>query len=117
MPILKHAKKKLRQDKKRTLLNKKVKEAYKKLVKKAKADKTQKALSAAFSSVDKASKKNIIPKNRAARMKASLAKIVEGKKTVSTAAPAKKTKKAVQKKAVAKKTTASKKKTSSKKSK
>jgi small subunit ribosomal protein S20 len=83
MPILKHAKKKLKQDKKRTVRNKKVKDLFKKLVKTAKVEKTAESLSKAFSAVDKAAKKNIIPANRAARMKSSLSKIVEGKLVVA----------------------------------
>lgn len=76
MPILKHAKKKLKQDKKRTLANRKVKEAFKKLVKNAIADKKDASVSKAFSAVDKAVKKNILNKNKAARMKSSLVKNV-----------------------------------------
>ncbi len=78
MPILKHAKKKLKQDKVRNVRNKKVKDTFKELVKKAKAEKTPEALSKAFSSVDKAVKVNILPKNRAAHMKSSLSKFVAG---------------------------------------
>lgn len=100
MPILKHAKKKLRQDKVRTIRNKKVKETFKALIKKAKAEKTADALSKAFSSVDKAAKHHILPENKAARMKSALAKFVASDQTVATAA--KKTKKAAPKKATAK---------------
>ena len=74
MPLLKHAKKKLRQDKKRTLKNKKVRELYKSLVKKAKTDPTEKNVSAAFSSIDKAAKHHIIHSNKAARLKSSISK-------------------------------------------
>jgi small subunit ribosomal protein S20 len=84
MPILKHAKKKLKQDKKRTALNKKVKNTYKELVKAAKLEKTEKAVSAAFSSLDKAAKKHIIHANKAARLKSSITKIL----TVATPAKA-----------------------------
>lgn len=101
MPILKHAKKKLKQDKVRTLRNKKVKEAYKALVKQAKLDKTADSLSKAFSGVDKAAKKHIIEKNKAARLKSSLAKFVASDKTVASLT-VKKAKKTASKKGAAK---------------
>lgn len=86
MPLLKHAKKKLKQDKKRTILNKKVKNTFKISVKKAKEEKSAKAVSAAFKAVDKAVKKNIIHKNKAARMKSALSKLVGGKSKAPSAA-------------------------------
>ena len=106
MPILKHAKKKLKQDKKRTLDNKKFKVTFKKLVKKAKEERTSEAVSKAFSSVDKAAKKNVLPKNRAARIKSALARAVAAPE--KSAAPVKaksktKAKVVVKKKATAKK--------------
>ena len=97
MPVLKHAKKKLRQDKVRTARNKKLKDQFKKLIKEARVKKTQKAMGEAFSAIDKAAKNYILHKNTAARMKSSLSKVVEGK--VSTAsAPVKKAVKKVEKK-------------------
>ncbi len=89
MPVLKHAKKKLRQDKKRTADNLKIKETFKKLVKKAKANPTKEMLSEAYSSIDKAAKKHIIHKNKAARLKASLAKSVDVTPTVKSKTPTK----------------------------
>ena len=86
MPILKHAKKKLRQDKKRTIKNKKLKDVYKSFVKKAKEGKSDKALSKAFSAVDKAAKKNVLSKNKAARLKSSLSKHVTGTTSQTTTA-------------------------------
>src|SRR6267154_770195 len=87
MPVLKHAKKKLRQDVVRTERNKKVKETFKKLVKAAKASKAPEAVAKAFSSIDKAAKHHILEKNKAAHMKSALSKFVEGK---ITAVPVKK---------------------------
>jgi small subunit ribosomal protein S20 len=113
MPLLRHAKKKQRQDKKRTIENKKVKDAFKKLVKKAKIEKTPKALSEAFSGLDKAAKKNLIHKNKAARMKSSLTKFVASDKTVSTVKAVAKKKKSAAVKKTSK--TGSKKSTSKKK--
>lgn len=74
MPLLENAKKKLRQDKNRTIQNRKKKDTFKKLIKVAKAKKTPKAVSLAFSSIDKAAKQNIIHKNKASRLKASISK-------------------------------------------
>jgi|SRR5579885_325597 len=81
MPILKHAKKKQRQDKKRTIHNRKIKETFKNVLKQAKAVKTPEALSKAFSALDKAAKANVIHANKAARLKSSLSKLAGGKKT------------------------------------
>jgi len=88
MPILKHAKKKLKQDKKRTIKNKKIKETYKLLVKKAKEKSSTDAVNKAFSAIDKAAKKNILSNNKAAHLKSSLTKHASGDKTPSEA-PAK----------------------------
>src|SRR3989344_638448 len=91
MPVLKHAKKKLRQDKKRTLDNLKIKNTYKKLLKAARAKKSADALALAYQAIDKAAKKNIIHDNKAARLKSSLAKSVSvtGKKVTSVKKTAK----------------------------
>lgn len=91
MPVLKHAKKKLRQDKKRTLRNKKVRSLYKQLIKKARESKTPEAVSAAFKQIDKAAKNHIIHDNKAAHLKSSLSKVISGKTPAKTESePAKK---------------------------
>lgn len=74
MPVLKHAKKKLRQDKKRTETNKKFKDFFKNLLKKARLNPTEKAVREAVAGLDKAAKKNIIHKNKASRLKSALMK-------------------------------------------
>lgn len=79
MPVLKHAKKKLRQDKKRTEDNLKVKNTYKKLIKAAKVLQDADSLSSAYQAVDKAVKKNVIHKNKGARLKSQVAAAVIGK--------------------------------------
>ena len=107
MPLLKHAKKKLKQDKKRTELNKNVKETYKKLVKKAKVELTPESMNKAFSAVDKAAKKFVIPNNKASRVKSALAKVFANPEKAAEAAKAKKVVK--KKKVVVKKTTKKKK--------
>lgn len=71
MPIIKSAIKKLRQDKKRTLLNKKYEKAYKGALKKAKN------LKEIYSKIDKAAKKRVISKKRAARLKSLASKLVK----------------------------------------
>jgi|SRR3989344_4518441 len=80
MPVIKSAKKKLRQDKKRTKNNKKLKDLFKKLVKQAKSSPTEKSIKMAISVVDKAARKNIFHKNKAARIKSSLSKLGKTKK-------------------------------------
>ncbi len=102
MPVLKHAKKKLRQDKKRTDDNLRIKETFKKLIKKAKQNPSAETVSEAFSSIDKATKKHIIHANKAARLKSSLSKAVGS-------TPAVKEQKATKKVASKKKTSAKKK--------
>jgi len=96
MPVIKSAKKKLRQDKKRTALNNKLENLFKNLVKEAKKSPTEKNIKMATSAVDKAAKKNIIHKNKAARFKSSLSKLSKTKKQPEikkSISPKKKTKK------------------------
>ena len=107
MPLLKHAKKKLKQDKVRTTRNRRVKDLFKSLIKKAKASKTPEAVSAAFSGIDKAAKQNILHKNKAARLKSALTKAVA--ETGEKAAEVKKTVKKTVKKAAPKKSSSKKK--------
>jgi small subunit ribosomal protein S20 len=81
MPVIKSAKKKLRADKKRTIQNKGVKNLVKELVKKAKASKSEKAVIEAVVAIDKATKKNIFHKNKAARFKSTLSKLLSKKES------------------------------------
>jgi small subunit ribosomal protein S20 len=102
MPILKHAKKKLKQERKRELHNRSLRTAFKNLLKTANKEKTPEAISKAVSSVDKAAKKNLIHKNKAAHIKSDLSKLTAGsapaaskkaaapKASAKKAAPAKK---------------------------
>lgn len=89
MPIIKSAIKKLRKDKKRTALNrqkeKTLKEALKKAIKTPTAQNVQKATSL----IDKAAKNHLIHKNKAARLKSKLAKLLV-KKIVKASKRAKK---------------------------
>jgi len=75
MPILKSAIKKLKQDKKRTRVNK----VYRDLrlaVKQARKEKTAKAVKLAYSALDKAAQQKVIHKNKAARLKSRLMKLL-----------------------------------------
>lgn len=76
MPVIKSAKKKLRQDKKRTARNKKVRETLKKLIKDARKKPSVKKAAETARAADKAAKLHIIHKNKAARIKATLAKLL-----------------------------------------
>lgn len=82
MPVLKHAKKKLRQDKRRTVDNLRIKSFYKKLIKEAKKQPTTESLRKAFQAIDKAAKKYVIHKNKAARLKSSLSKVAAKQTTI-----------------------------------
>src|SRR5258708_6468549 len=87
MPVIKSAKKKLRQDKKRQIENKKIRDLLKKVVKEATKNATDKTVRQAFSVIDKSAKKHLIHKNKAAHLKSSLSKKLALKhpKTTATA--------------------------------
>ena len=91
MPVTKQAKKKLRQDLKREIKNRDLKSKFKKTLKVTRTSPTAKKLSEASKVIDKAAKKNVIHKNKAARLKSRLAKLSGSKGTI-TQAPAKKKK-------------------------
>ena len=83
MPIIKSAKKALRQNKKRKLGNLRVKNRMKGQVKKVKSfigsgkrKEAQENLNRGYKAIDKAAKKGIIKKNTAARKKSRLAKSI-----------------------------------------
>lgn len=105
MPLLKSAKKKLRQDKKRQKRNASQKDYLKEVLKKARKDPTVENIRIAVVAADKAVKKRLIHQNKAARIKSSLAKLIAGEPTKQESA--KKTipvKKATTKKKSVKKT-------------
>lgn len=86
MPITTSAKKAFRQSTTRNRKNvqkkdafKKAIKAYKKLVAEKKIEEARKQLSLAFKSLDKAAKTNVISKNKAARTKSRISKLL-GKK-------------------------------------
>jgi len=78
MPLIKSAKKKLRQDKKRQKRNNSMRDFLKEVLKKARKNPTTENIRIAFKIADKAVKKNIIHRNKAARIKSSLSKIISG---------------------------------------
>ncbi len=77
MPILRNAKKALRASKKKTIINGQVKSKLKSTIDEMKKSPTADKLSSVFSAVDRSVKKNILQKNKAARIKASLSKLLK----------------------------------------
>ncbi len=75
MPVIKSAIKKLRRDRKVTRANNSFRGTLDSALRKARKEKTAKAVSAAVSLVDRAVKKNLMHKNRAARIKSALSKL------------------------------------------
>ena len=76
MPIIKSAIKKMRKDALRTEKNKRRGSDLKRLIKKARMEKTAASLQAVFSALDKAAKVNLIHTNKASRLKSRLSKII-----------------------------------------
>ena len=75
MPVTKSAKKKLRKDTKREKANQKLHLSLKKALKKSKSNLSAKNLADVTKIIDKAAKKNIIHRNKAARIKSKLSKL------------------------------------------
>jgi small subunit ribosomal protein S20 len=105
MPVIKSAKKKLRQDVKREKVNDLLRKTLKDAIKGAQKSKTAEKIKKAVVLTDKAVKKNLIHKNKAARIKSSLSKLAKPTaktkteiksttKTVAKASPRAKTAKA-----------------------
>ena len=79
MPILANAKKALKVSKKKAIINRQVKSRVKTKTDAFAKEPSVSTLSQAFSSIDRAVKKNLFHKNKAARMKSRLSKMVVGK--------------------------------------
>lgn len=77
MPVIKSAIKKLRKDRGRQAENDKFRSSLKTAIRIVKKQKSQAKLKKAISLIDKAAKKNIFHKNKAARMKSQLAKFIK----------------------------------------
>lgn len=90
MPIIKSAIKKLRKDIKRYKVNRFQKSLLSEFIKKAKKTKTAQAIRNAVSAIDKAAKAHLIHKNKAARLKSRLSRLVAVKQVKKTVASAKK---------------------------
>lgn len=76
MPILRNAKKALKASKKKTIINTQVKSKLKTAIDNMKKSPAADKLNLAFSAVDRGVKKNILQKNKAARLKSSLSKLL-----------------------------------------
>lgn len=76
MPILKNAKKALRVSRRKTEINRQIKSRVKTMVDKMKKDPSQENLSEAYTAIDTAAKKNIFHRNKAARLKSQLSKLM-----------------------------------------
>lgn len=76
MPIIKSAIKKLRKDKKRTVINRRKENVLRDTLKKARKTPNAKNIQEAESIIDKAAKNHLIHKNKAARLKSKLAKLL-----------------------------------------
>lgn len=76
MPIIKSAKKALRQTERRTVFNRRLKSKAKQTIKAFEKNPTKDNLKKAYSALDKAVKRNIFHKNKAARTKGKLSKLL-----------------------------------------
>jgi len=74
MPIIKSAKKRVRSSARKHELNLGYRTAYKSAVKKARTEKNDENVKAAYKALDKAAKKRVIHPNKAARLKSSIGK-------------------------------------------
>lgn len=116
MPIIKSAKKRVKTARKAAVRNSKTKRSLKSALKLFRSSPTAKSHSSAQSALDKAVKKGVVHKNKAARLKkkasakAKASGVKPAKTAVKKAAPAKKTaaKKAPAKKPAAKKSSSKK---------
>lgn len=77
MPLIKSAIKKMRQDARKRVVNKKLRLELKKVTKKAGENPSSESIKQAYSTLDKAVKRGLIHKNTAARKKSSLAKKIQ----------------------------------------
>lgn len=80
MPITKSATKALRKDRRRRLINIKVKDVLKKAIKDFEKKATDKTIQKYYSVIDTAVKKNLLHKNKAARLKSKVKKIKKSAK-------------------------------------
>lgn len=79
MPILKNAKKALRVSKRKTVVNQRARSRSKTMIDAFNANPSDENLKKAFSAIDRAQKKNLFHKNKAARLKSQLSKKLTSK--------------------------------------
>ena len=77
MPVTKQAIKKVRADKRKTIINLRVKKTLKRTVTAFSKNPTATALKSVYKLADRAAKTNIIHKNKAARLKSRLSNLVK----------------------------------------
>lgn len=77
MPILRNAKKALRVSKKKTIINTQVKSKLKSAIDEMKKSPAADKLNSAFSAIDRGVKNHLVQKNKAARLKSSLSKLLK----------------------------------------
>ncbi|MDP2632469.1 MAG: 30S ribosomal protein S20 [Candidatus Curtissbacteria bacterium] len=77
MPVIKQAIKKVRQDKRKTAMNLKVKKAYKAAVLAFRKKPSAEGLRSVFKALDRAAKTNVIHANKSARLKSRLSKLLK----------------------------------------
>lgn len=84
MPVIKQAIKKVRQDKRKTVINALKKTAYKKAVSVFRRSPSAELLKKAYVALDKAAKTNVIHHNKASRLKSRLSKMLASKSAPAT---------------------------------
>lgn len=82
MPVIKSAKKKLKQDKKRAIQNSKMRALLKDTLKKTTKNPSEKLVKQVTKIADKAAKMRIIHKNKSARIKSTFAHLLHKKTAV-----------------------------------
>lgn len=89
MPVTKSAIKTLRKEKRKEKINNDLREDLKESLRKAKKTNSDASIRKAISFVDKSVKKNLMHKNKAARIKSGLSKLLKGQKTIKPTIPTK----------------------------
>lgn len=87
MPIIKSAIKKMHQDIRRTRENKHITDSMKEAIRTYRKSPSAKNLQTAYSALDRAVKKRVIHKNRAARLKSRLATKIKSQKSQPKSGP------------------------------
>jgi len=94
MPVTKQAIKKVRQDRRKAVINQRRKKAYKEAVSEFRKHPTAAGLVKAYKALDLAAKTNVIHKNKASRLKSRLSKLLaRGKSAQIAVSKSKKSKK------------------------